>query len=227
MVIDEFFFVNLDRRLDRLSFITGEISKSQILKKNIKKWTGIDGRDINPIWIPEKILTSRAYNDIISENAVIYGLSVTAGGLGFYFTHTKIFEYAANQNKNIFVMDDDVYIDENFDSEFEEILNELPQTFDFCYLGYYDTPHEKKQFSNKLFIPNGQFCGPHGYILSPKGAKKLLDLIFPIEIQLDSKLYQLQSKVEYYAAYKRLALFNHDLLTDIQGGTGCIKNYIP
>lgn len=222
--IDDYFFVNLDRRKDRLSFITEQIKKSQILIKNIKKWTAIDGREVNPNWIPEKILTKKAYEDITSDDAVNWGLSMTAGGLGFYLTHTKIFECTVSTNNNIFIMDDDVSVNPKFDTEINEILNELPSTFDFCYLGYYNTPHEKIPYSKKLFIPKGQFCGPQAYIVSPKGAKKLLDLIFPIEMQLDSKLYLLQNDIEYYAAYDKLAL-RTDLPTDIQGKNGCVKNY--
>jgi len=223
--IDEYFFVNLDRRKDRLAFITNEIYKSKILKENIKKWTAVDGRSVNPDWIPRKILTKKAYEDILSDFPTSWGLSLTPGALGFYLTHTKIFEYALSENKNIFVMDDDVDVNLNFDIEINEILNELPNTFDFCYLGYFDTPYEKIPYSKKLFIPRGQFCGPHGYILSPKGAKKLLDLIFPMDIQLDSKLYMIQQDIEYYAAYDRLATFIERHGTDSQGESGCIKNY--
>ena len=223
--IDEYFFVNLDRRKDRLAFITNQISKSKILTEKIKKWTAVDGRDVNPNWMPRKMLTKKAYEDILSDFPTTWGLSVTPGALGFYLTHTKIFEYALSENKIIFIMDDDVDVSLNFDTEINEILNELPDTFDFCYLGYFDTPHEKIHYSKKLFIPRGQFCGPHGYILSPKGAKKLLDLIFPIDIQLDSKLYTIQGDIEYYAAYDRLTTFIEAHGTDSQGQTGCIKNY--
>lgn len=223
--IDDYFFVNLDRRQDRLDFICKQIKKSNLLNEKIKKWTGIDGRNVNPDWIPSSILTKRAYDDITSGLPVVRGLSVTPGGLGFYLTHTKLFEYSAENNRVLFVMDDDINVNENFDQELHEILNELPETFDFCYLGYYDTPYEKIPYSSKLFKPRGQFCGPHGYIISPKGAKKLLSLIYPIDIQLDSKLYTIQNQVEYYAAYERLATYMDEYPTDIQHETGCIKNY--
>ena len=97
--------------------------------------------------------------------------------------------------------------------------------FDFCYLGYYDTQYQKIPYSNKLFVPKGQFCGPHGYIISPKGAKKLLQMIYPIDYQLDSVLYAFQGKVEYYAVYDRLATYVDTYPTDIQNETGCVKNY--
>jgi len=225
ITIDEYFFVNLDRAKDRLLFIANEFGKSTILKSKIKKWTALDGRNINPDWIPSKIITKRAYDNITSGLPVQRGLSLTPGALGFYLTHIKIFEYAVSQNKNIFIIDDDVLVNENFDVEICEILKELPATFDFCYLGYYDTNYQKIPFSKKLFIPRGQLNGPHAYILSPKGAKKLLDLIFPMDIQLDSVLYTLQNHIEYYAAYERLAMYVDDFPSDIQHETGCVKNY--
>lgn len=223
--IDDYFFVNLDRRKDRLVFIKEQIKKSLLLTKNIKKWTGIDGREVNPDWIPSSIITKRAYNDITSGLPNLRGLSLTPGGLGFYLTHTKLFDYVVENNKTIFVMDDDININPNFDTELDTILSELPDTFDFCYLGYYDTQYQKIPYSSKLFIPRGQFCGPHGYIVSPKGAKKLLSLIYPIDFQLDSVLYTLQNKVEYYATYERLATYIDEYPTDIQNETGCVKNY--
>lgn len=223
--IDEYFCVNLDRRTDRLVSIIDEIKKSQLLSNNIKKWTEVDGRDINPCWIPASFIAKRAYEDLISGLPVQRGLSITPGALGFYLTHTKIFEYSVDNNKTLFVMDDDIDIHPDFDKELEQILLELPSTFDFCYLGYYDTKYEKLDFSTKLFIPKGQFCGPHAYVVSPHGAKKILNLIYPIDIQLDSKLYTIQNNIAYYAAYERLARYKDLLYTDIQHETGCIRNY--
>jgi hypothetical protein len=223
--VDEYYFVNLDRRADRLEYIQGEIQKSDILKNNIKKWSGIDGRNVNPNFIPRNFLSKRAYEDIMSGKPVISGLSVTPGGLGFYLTHTKIFDYAVETKKTLFVMDDDILIHKNFDSELSEILEELPTDFDFCYLGYYDTKYEKIPVSNKIFKPKGQFCGPHAYIISPKGARKIIDDIFPIEIQLDSRLYQLQNNIDYYAVYDRLAMYVDKYETDIQHEPGCVKYY--
>jgi GR25 family glycosyltransferase involved in LPS biosynthesis len=225
ILIDDYFFVNIDRRKDRLEFIKKEINKSELLTKKIKKWTGVDGREVNPDWIPSSIITKRAYNDITSGLPNARGLSLTPGGLGFYLTHTKLWDYSVEHNKTIFVMDDDIDVNPNFDIELEGILSELPETFDFCYLGYYDTQYEKIPYSEKLFIPKGQFCGPHGYIISPKGAKKLLELSYPIDFQLDSKLYTIQNQVEYYATYERLATYVDEYPTDIQNETGCIKNY--
>lgn len=223
--IHEYYFVNLDRRVDRLEYIQGEINKSEILKSNIKKWTGVDGRDVNPSFMPRSFLSKRAYTDIMSGKPVISGLSVTPGGLGFYLTHTKILDYVVEEGKTVFVMDDDILIHKNFDNLLPEILSELPKDFDFCYLGYYDTKYERIPVSNALFKPKGQFCGPHAYIVSPKGAAKILKMIYPIEIQLDSRLYQLQNTVDYYAAYDRLAMYVDKYETDIQHEPGCVRNY--
>jgi len=225
IIIDEYFLVNLDRRKDRLEFISEEIKKSKLLSDRIKKWTAVDGREVNPGWIPYSLINKKSYEDIVSGKPVVSGLSMTPGALGFYLTHTKLFEYSVEHNKTIYVMDDDVDINPKFDQDIKEILQELPNSFDFCYLGYYDTVYEKIPFSKKLFVPKGQFCGPHGYVVSPKGAKKILELIYPIDIQLDSKLYMLQDKVEYYAAHEKLVRYIDNLYTDIQHETGCIKNY--
>ena len=225
VTIDEYYFVNLDRRSDRLDFILGEIDKSKILKNNIKRWVGIDGRNVNPSFVPRSFLSKRAYDDIMTGKPVTSGLSVTPGGLGFYLTHTKIFDYAAENKKTLFIMDDDVLINNNFDKELSEILTELPSDFDFCYLGYSDTKYEKIPVSSKLFKPKGQFCGPHAYIISPAGSAKILKRIYPIEIQLDSRLYQIQGEIDYYAAYDRLAMYLDKYETDIQHEPGCVRNY--
>ena len=110
IIIDDYFFVNLDRRKDRLEFIKKQINKSEILTKSIKKWTAIDGREVNPNWIPSSIITKSAYNDITSGLPNTRGLSLTPGGLGFYLTHTKLWEYSVEYNKTIFVMDDDINV---------------------------------------------------------------------------------------------------------------------
>ena len=218
--INKYFCVNLPRRKDRFEFIQKEIQKSEILKNNIKIWVGFDGKEINPEIFPNRMLHKSGREDITyfikEKKARKKGLTLTPGGLGFYLTHAKIFEYCIENNEIIFVMDDDIEINKNFDEELQEILNELPNDFDFCYLGYYDTPYKKIEYSKKLFIPEGQFCGPNAYLVSPKGAKKILDRIFPMYIQLDSRLYILQKEVSFYAAQERLVTYTEKLKSDIQ-----------
>jgi GR25 family glycosyltransferase involved in LPS biosynthesis len=223
--IDEFYYVNLARRTERLDFIKSEIKKSTILDTYIQRWDAQDGRDIHPSIFPRSILTKRGYDDIMSGLPVERGLSLTPGGLGFYLTHTKIFEHAVESNKTLFIMDDDVVVNEDFDKLLTNILHELPESFDFCYLGYYDTPFVKNDQTNNLFKPTGQICGPHGYIVTPTGAKKLLDNIFPMDIQLDTKLYMIQDHIDYYASNEKLLIYSDHLETDIQHETGCVRNY--
>jgi len=238
--IDKYYCINLDRRKDRLRLIQEEVKKSTTLLKNLDIWVAIDGRDINPQWIPEYIVESKIAKDISSDwnHNKSNGLSVTAGALGFSLTQIKIYEYSIKNNKTLLIIEDDTKIDDNFDTELEKICEELPEDFDFCYIGYYNTSHEKISFSDNLFIPKGQICGTHGYIISPSGAKKILNNLLPINVQMDTKLYTLQDKINFYATYKKLVT-SYDIVednedykiksniasTDIQRENGSIRNY--
>jgi hypothetical protein len=223
--IDEFYYVNLTRRTDRFAFINNEIKKSNVLTNYIQRWEALDGRDIHPSILPRDVLTKRGCDDIMSGVPNARGLSLTPGGLGYYLTHAKIFEHAVENNKTIFVMDDDVVVNDDFDILLANVLKDLPETFDFCYLGYYETPFTKDKQLDNVFIPKGQICGPHGYIVSPTGASKLLKYIYPMDIQLGTKLYTIQDSINYYASNERLLIYSDQLETDVQHEAGCIRNY--
>lgn len=223
-IIKKAVYLNLDRREDRNDFFKSQIIKSEYLLNNIERVSAFDGRNIDPRVFPSAIIPDNICKDILLNEQVASGLTVTAGGLGHYLSSVKIWESAAKEGCYLIIEDDMIIIDD-FDIYLEQTLEELPIDFDFCYIGYYDTQYERIPYSKSLFKPKGQFCGTHAYLISQMGALKLLNLIYPIHMLLDSRLYQLQNDVNFFATYKKLAPFLDTHLSDIQRDEGCKKNY--
>lgn len=215
MKIDKFFYVNMDSQTDRKTFMENEILKSEVLKNNIERLSAVDGSKIDLNDIPYPI-TKESLSDIHKTNHIYVGLQMTLGALGFWYTHVSIFNMSIENNETILILDDDVYIKNNFDSMLETVLNELPESFDFCYLSRLNLDNRKEHYSKHLHKPIAHIFGPNGYIVTPKGSKNILNNIFPISCQMDTRLIEIQDKVEFYSVNDNLVYRNNNIKSTIQ-----------
>ena len=165
-------------------------------------------------------LTEEAFMDITTNSRIkeLGGLVMTYGALGYWVTICDLFNLAIENNQTYFVMDDDQIINNNFDALLEKVLNELPEDFDFCYTSTL-TPqsmYEVEPYSENLHKPKTALWGPNSFIVSPKGAKNILDKILPIKYQIDTQLYLLINRVNYYFSNVNLTTYNPTLQSTIQ-----------
>ena len=219
MKIDKFFYINLDGDVRREELLLKEISKSKILSNNIRRISAVNGKQLDLSKIKYE-LTEEAYNDITTNSRIkeLGGLVMTYGALGYWVTICDLFNLAIENNETYFVMDDDQIVSDNFDMLLENILKELPEDFDFCYTSTL-TPqnmYELEPYSNNLHKPKTALWGPNSFIVSPNGAKNILDKILPIKYQIDTQLYLLINRVNYYVSNVNLTRYNPTLESTIQ-----------
>lgn len=113
---DAIFCINLKRRTDRLRQAKEEFLKHNI---NIEFIDGIDGRNMK-------------IKDMISQDGSI----VSRGDIGCTLTHLKIAKLAKErQLSNYFVFEDDIELIENFNELFQLYYMQIPNDWDFIYLG--------------------------------------------------------------------------------------------
>ena len=98
------------------------------------------------------------------------------GRVGCALSHIELWKKCIDNNMMVF--EDDTIFKINYNKNIEIILNNLPDDFDIVYL------NSSKDIVinpyNNLFSKIRAKCtGTWNYILSPKGAKKLLDFITP------------------------------------------------
>lgn len=219
--IKEAYYINLEEREDRRQHIEGEIGRSIWLKGVSKRWPAINGRYLEP----------SAYLDILSQQTVLdiksgtiekWGTSMTYGGLGCLLTYFNLFEKIAAGNSPVLTLEDDALFAPNFDTNLEQVIKELPDDFDFCYLGYGDTQFTVTDYSDNLFIPGHHFVCWYGMIFSPKGARKLLDTLPPVSRQLDGEVSRKLHLFNAYAVKNKLVLYNDFFESNIQGYSNCV-----
>lgn len=110
----------------------------------------------------------------------------TWGSVGCYLSHVSLWQYMVNKNLDkMAIFEDDVIFSEGAKEKIDSLLQSIPDDADMVALGVlWNEIHEP--YNDKLDRINGQFFGLHAYILTNKGAKKFLQEVFPMEIQLDS-----------------------------------------
>jgi len=219
------FYINLQRRPDRRKFIESQLEKSPFLKGIFQRFEAVDGLNVNPRDLEEGFLTENAIEDILSEEVVAWGLSMTQGALGVLLTYRKLFERISGLDSCAILFEDDVEIDGCFDEKLKDILSELPDDFDYCYVGRGEDEIQHEQYSQSLVVPKGVITCLPSLIVSPAGAKKLLERLKGVDHQIDSFMYMKREGLNVFCSKQRLVKIKNEFTTDIQGRGGCVKNY--
>ena len=129
------FYINLEKRTDRKLFIENQLNKSTILKNIYQRFDAVDGSTINPRTLKDGVLSENAIQDVLMDTVTAWGLSMTQGGLGVLMSYLNLFEKISELDSPAITFEDDVEIDDSFDDKLKMILSELPNDFDYCYLG--------------------------------------------------------------------------------------------
>jgi len=219
------FYINLEKRVDRKSFIESELNKSSLLKNIYQRFDAVDGSTVNPRTLETGLLTDNAIQDVLMDTITAWGLSMTQGGLGVLMSYLNLFKEISELDSPAITFEDDVEIDESFDEKLKMILSELPEDFDYCYLGYGDHKVETVPFSDNLSIPKGMITCLPSLIISPNGAKKLISKLKNIDHQIDTALYNRLHEFNVYVSNDRIVRVKNKFTTDIQGNNSCKKNY--
>ena len=224
MKIDKIFIINLKSRDDRLKNMRLLIDTLNIDKNKIEIFEAVVGKELKD----DKI------NDILSISSLdtLYNKSTnhkdirSKGAIGCYLSHYKIWEKIINENlDNVLIFEDDLLSDVDI-KEFEEYINSLPQDYDVALLSWFslwfDLLNNPKKntiinnYWNKYNSVNIFGCG--SYIVSKKGAEKLVKNAFPICYQVDAYINILNvvdtSFVRYIA--KESLFRQNNSKTDIQ-----------
>jgi GR25 family glycosyltransferase involved in LPS biosynthesis len=219
------YYINLKERLDRKVYIENQLKNTQHLKNIYKRFEAIDGSYTHPRYLKHNILTENAISDILSDEVVSWGLTLTQGALGVLLTYIELFNIIKNLDSEVIVFEDDVQLDLNFDNYLEKILSELPNNFDICYLGYGEDAVEKVKYSDNLFIPKGVLTCLPSIIISPKGAENILNILKDVNYQIDTVIYNNFKSLEVFASEKKMVKIENTFKSDIQGNINCKKNY--
>lgn len=132
---------------------------------------------------------------------------LSLGEIGCACSHRKIWEKVAVNNLNIIIFEDDIILSENFRNKLLSYIDDLPHDWDIAFLSI-GRRHNKYGFFvcvgdifRDIDNVNGHdlvakiqktnlVYGTYGYIINPKGAKKLLKLTNILSYPIDNIIFQ-------------------------------------
>lgn len=201
--------VNLERDINKLQKFLTNFSKS-LLKDQLCVFKGVDGKKLDIRIIEDDILTKKGRLSVLKQKQEIFGISLTYGSLGCALSHYLVLQECSKQTKPYLIFEDDARIIDNFDTELALLIDHITHIrlqYDILYLGLHNIPalNKTNRYNELLYIPNGLTCGLWAMIISPVGAKKILDMAFPLSVQIDSQISNIKHKLKMYATHKELA----------------------
>uniref|UniRef100_A0A6C0I7N1 Glycosyl transferase family 25 domain-containing protein n=1 Tax=viral metagenome TaxID=1070528 RepID=A0A6C0I7N1_9ZZZZ len=135
------------------------------------------------------------------------------GAIGCYLSHVMLWNKLIDNDKEYMLIleDDAIPLDNNLDNKINNLINER-NDFDILLLGYRLKDRDIELISKNISKCK-YFVLTHSYIISKKGALKLLKHAFPIEMQVDNymsfySLFDQDFKI-YYSNHMLFKQSNH------------------
>lgn len=171
------YVLNLDRRVDRWNNFL-KLNDKELAFLNYKRFSAIDGTIIKSTTQLQRIFNNNDYN-------------MQVGMVGCLMSHVKMYIELINSTYDAFcILEDDIEVTTDFHSKFLNVLNQTNNIdWDLIYLGHHLQNLNDIEYSyNKNIIPSISksnvfnsfkisLGGTIGYLITKKGAKKLLDFI--------------------------------------------------
>jgi GR25 family glycosyltransferase involved in LPS biosynthesis len=118
----------------------------------------------------------------------------TAGAVGASLSHFKAWEYArTSAAPAVIVFEDDALSPTDFNKRLDALLADLPENWDV--ITFYNTPYSGGKtgcVADPTESTTWKTCtslmGAHAYMVSHRGASRLLERAYPIEMHVDAYL---------------------------------------
>ncbi|QKF93916.1 glycosyl transferase family 25 [Fadolivirus algeromassiliense] len=208
-MFNKILYINLKHRTDRNNNVISQLKKVTLLEK-AERVDAIYGADLNINEISPQLITKQGKEDALNDKQRVYTY-LTVGGIGCALSHRKTYQKIIDDNISAaLILEDDITIDDNFNENLNLLQNKIPNDYDILFLGYHDTSIKYLNKSNNAFYtkPN-KLYGLFGYIVTNKGARKLLN-IFPITNQIDSEIPNHFNEILAYAVKPEYRLIFSD-----------------
>lgn len=184
--------INLDRDAERWNSVFFELVSKGVPKRRIRRLPAVSGKDLTHV-------------DLQNNTTLIARLVCTSGTIGCFLSHRSNWEATLEGSESYrVVLEDDVVVSEDFSEKVVEILREIDENceetkngnWDVIFLGALGcvhpegkhglnriaaffagggrTPHRHLNGAPHCHIPRRPL-GAHAYIVSKRGAQKLVD----------------------------------------------------
>jgi GR25 family glycosyltransferase involved in LPS biosynthesis len=164
------FIINLERRKDKLDRIKERIEKIKN-KEEIKIIKAVDGIKINDEYLNNN--NYKIHNKWRDKN---HKRPIKLGEIGCSLSHYKIWKRIVEENIEFaIILEDDAVFSDNYNEKINEITKSID--FDMLYLGRKVFNKNEEEVNENMVKSNFSYW-TIGYILTNKGAKKLINSHF-------------------------------------------------
>ncbi len=164
------YIINLDRKPERFLYVSSQLDNLGI--KNYKRWSAVDGFN-----------TSK---DKLMQYGITETLTNRQGLAGCASSHLSLLRYIRDNKMDwTLILEDDAHLHPDFMKIFSYYWTRTPRTADIVFLGH--CGDESHKHLNSATISRAAMC-LHGYMISWKGAEKILANILPINEPIDIAL---------------------------------------
>lgn len=187
----KYYVVNLDRSEHRLAHMVEQFYHAGL---SFTRFPAVEGKALDletlspSIFIPNQPLNMRRRTSV----------KMTPGEIGAYLSHYSVIklgyeEMTKTTSKYTAIFEDDTSFTPLLDNQIRSTISKLPASWDILYLGCNANSfpecvfEQQESFGNAPYVKLNQECiaGLYSYVVSPSGAKKLLDNLLPIRIPID------------------------------------------
>jgi GR25 family glycosyltransferase involved in LPS biosynthesis len=178
--------ITLDRRTDRWKHVSEEAAKTGL---KIHRFSAVDAKSFVAHKHP-KITLATSHNIYYGTRRSHYEISA-AGAIGCSLSHFKLWEQLlASSAPAYIVFEDDISLPVGIKAKLETVVNSAPPDWDVIQLQqsiFRDgSPSCKPIADQKPWQLCTSLMGTHAYIVSRRGAKRLLEKAYPIELHVDA-----------------------------------------
>jgi GR25 family glycosyltransferase involved in LPS biosynthesis len=168
------FIISLNKNKERQDYLQKEVYPKLT---NYFKCAAFDAEldDSNEILKDNKIFITNTFYDKCSE-----------GQLGCFLSHFQLWKYIIKSNIDLaIILEDDVKIYNNFNKIIDTVYENLPVKFDYVHLFIHPDKQNIQYLEGKDgdIIPAEDNFGTVAYIISLRGAKRLVKLVELLKIQ--------------------------------------------
>ena len=172
--IKDIYVINLKHRDDRKKATQKELKKIKI--NNYEIFPAIHGTTLNENQLDQ--LEDPVLNKIIQNIRHCHEELPSFNAVGSYLSHLEICRKVSKlkDNTRCLILEDDVKLDRNIVNSLGNIWKAIPDDYDVLMLGYIPLAKNESEVRrvNQFLASEINFWDTHAYILTGRGAKKIL-----------------------------------------------------
>jgi hypothetical protein len=177
-IVDEAFFINLDRRSDRLLHVREEFAKNNV---KAKRYAAVDGKNFD-----------------------LYP-NLSRGAAGCLESQRSIINLALENNyESIAIFEDDVFFVDNFEEKFNEFYSQVPDDWQFIFLANNKYNATVNRISPNVEQISGGWSA-HAFIMRRRAMLAASEIISGGDMPVDVYYGILQQYYPSYSAVPSLA----------------------